>query len=269
MQSNAVLQFETWSREERSLRAASINVDRERKRMEESLQQLRVQHKQLSSDSRESADLLGRFHRDCGFLEQEKERLSRQLMEERAMLEQCSQHAKDLLVEGTSAKAAYCQKIGSIQTELSDVLYQQEAQLLYTMISTETVAALQDFLLELPHEPKNEEINALLDSLKDWTAIANSHENSMAEIDQWTKKVNGLRHQAMEIMQGTTVRGSIKILRNSVGDHENQTDASLFRSFFKYWRFTEQTLDDMERSWETTNEFVYHPPSSQDDSIAT
>ena len=204
------MQFETWSREERSFRAASINVDRERKRIEESLHQLRLQHKKLSSDTRESADMLGRFHRDCGLLEQEKERLSRRLMEERTMLEQCSNDAKELLCEGTSAKTAYHQQIKSVQTDFSDVLYQQEAQLLDAMISTKTVAALHEFLSGLTNECNNEKLTVLLETLKTWTAIANSHTDSIAEVDNLTKKVNGLRCLAMEIMKGNemTVRDS-------------------------------------------------------------
>lgn len=201
MQSNAILQFETWSREETTFRAASTNVDRERKSIEESLIQLRLEHKQLSSDTRESADLLGRFHRDSGLLEQEKKRLSHQLKEERSMLEQCSHDAEDLLLQAKSAKEAYHQKIALAQTELTELMYQQEASLLSTMISTKTVAALLAFLLELHKHSKNGKLCELMGSMKAWTIAANSHENSIDEVDHLTKKVVGLRHLAMEILK--------------------------------------------------------------------
>ena len=209
MQSNAVLQFETWSREESSFRAASQSADRERKRIEESLQQLRLQHKQLNSDTRESSDMLGRFHRDFGLLEQEKERLSRQLKTERTMLEQCSNDTKDLLLQGKSAKTEYQSKIESVQVQLADLQYQKEAQILETMMSTKTVTVLQAFLSEL--NSGNGKYKEFMDTLNAWTAAVNSHENSIVEIDHLTNKVNGLRHLAMEIVkaQTTNVRSSL------------------------------------------------------------
>jgi hypothetical protein len=205
MQSNAVLQFETWSREERSFREASIDVDRERKRMEESLLQLRTKHKQISSDTRESSDLLGRFHRDYGLLQQEKERLSRQLMEERTMLEQCSHDAKELLLQVASVKAEYQQKIEIAQKELSDIQYQYEAHLIQAMLNTKTASVLQDFLSKLltNHDSNNnDKLGTLFDTIKAWKVTANTQEHSLAEVDRLAKKVKELRCCAMEMMKG-------------------------------------------------------------------
>lgn len=203
MQSNAVLQFETWSREESSFRAASLNADRERKRIEESLQRFRLQHKQLSSDTRESADLLGRFHRDFGLLLQEKERLSQQLKGERAMIEQCSHESKELLLQGKAAKAMYQSKIESVHTQLTELQYQKEARSLETMISAKSVVALQAFLSESSSD--NEKRSEFMDAFNAWSIVANSHEQSIAEGNHLVNKVNGLRHLAMKIVKEQTM----------------------------------------------------------------
>jgi chromosome segregation ATPase len=199
MQSNAVLQFETWSREESSFRAASLNADRERKRLEESLKQLRAQQKQLSNDTRESADLLGRFHRDCGLLEKEKERLLFQLKEERSMLQRCSQDSDDLLSKGTFAKSAFHQKVESLQTELKDMLHHQENGILQTMTNAATMAPLQNFISELYDVNKNENISEFLDILKAWKAVADLNETLVAEIDLTAKDINELRSRAFAV----------------------------------------------------------------------
>ena len=206
MQSNAVLQFETWSREESSFRAASLNADRERKRIEESLQRFRLQHKQLSSDTRESADLLGRFHRDFGLLIQEKERLSQQLKGERTMIEQCSHETIELLRQGKSAKAEYQSKIESVRKQLTEFQYQKEAQYLDTMISTKTVDVLQGFLSEANIGNENEKRSEFMDTLHDWTIVANSREHSIAEVDQLANKVKSLRRLATEIVKEQTMK---------------------------------------------------------------
>ena len=217
MQSNAVLQFESWSREESSFRAASINADRERKHIEESLHQLRLKHKQLSGEARESADLLGRFHRDCDLLEQEKERLSHQLTEERKLLEQCSHDTDELILQATSAKTMYHQKINSVQMELTDLLGQQEVQFVNTMICTKTVVALRDFLAELDHASKHETLHEFMNTLKNWIEIATSLDNSIADVDRLTKTVSSLRQSAIDIIKGesTNVRNSMKRYNSS------------------------------------------------------
>lgn len=203
MQSNAVQQFETWSREESSFRTASLNADRERKRIEESLHRFRLQQKQLSSDIRESADLLGRFHRDFGLLVQEKERLSQQLKGERAMIEQCSHESKELLLQGKAAKAMYQSKIESAHAQLTDLQYQKEADSLESMISAKSVVALQAFLSEANNG--NEKLSEFMDTLSAWSIVANSHEQSKAEVGHLENKVKGLRHLAMKIVKEQTM----------------------------------------------------------------
>jgi hypothetical protein len=223
MHSNAVQQFETWSREESTFRAASLSADQERKRIEASLQQLRLQHKQLSSDTRESADLLGRFHRDFGLLIQEKERLSQQLKEERTMIEQCSHENKEHLLQGKSSKAVYQSKIEMVRTQLIDLQYQKEAQCLDTMISAKTVVVLQGFLSESKIGNENEKVSEFMDTLQAWNVVANAHEHAIAEIDHLTNKVKSLRHLATEIVKEQTmkVRASLlKTLRHGLSLNE-------------------------------------------------
>jgi hypothetical protein len=194
MHSNAVSQFETWSREESSFRAATINADRERKRIEESLFQLRTQQKKLSTDARKSSDLLGRLHRDCGLLEQERERLLRQLKEERTLLEHCTQDAEELQFQETSAKTAFYKQIDSENTELTDLLLQQEDFYLQSILGNETVSALQEYIAnEFFSDCK------FMDTLKAWSAIANSNENVVKEIEGIKKSIEIMRARSLEV----------------------------------------------------------------------
>lgn len=205
MQSNAVAQFEAWSREESSFRAATEQADRERQRLEGILSQLRVQQKKLSSDTRESSDLLGRFHRECGLLHQEKDRLLHQLKEERALLEQCARETDEYLLQETAAKKLFCQEMESLNSELANSLSSQEDAFFQMMMCVETVSALQACLLEMEEKQgstgKNESFAAIAESLKNWIGVTKASENQMKELNMLKKNVEALRSCASVIVE--------------------------------------------------------------------
>jgi chromosome segregation ATPase len=200
MQSNAVLQFETWAREESSFRAETINADRERKHIEESLHQLRIQQKQLNTDARKFSDLLGRLHRECGLLEQEKQRLQCQLKGERTMLEQCTQDAADLLLHETSAKLAFHSKIKAENADLTDLLSQQEDFYVQSILDNETLIALQEFVSN-----KMESDYEFMGTLKAWSTVATCSEKFLKDIKEIKTSIEILRARALD----AEVRGNI------------------------------------------------------------
>jgi chromosome segregation ATPase len=182
MQSNALVQFETWSREESSFRTETDQADRERKHTEETLSQLRLQQKQLSNDARESSDLLGRFHRERDLLQQEKGRLQRQLAEERAMLEQCARSTKEVLSEETSSKKAFSKEVDSLSVELAESLSQQEVLCIQSMLYQETAKELREFLFVLMKNGNTDKYLVELDSsLKAWMEAAACYGNFIKE----------------------------------------------------------------------------------------
>lgn len=198
MQSNAVAQFEAWSREESAFRAATAKADRERQHLEGILLQLRQQQKKLSHDTRESSDLLGRFHRECGLLHQEKLRLLRQLKEERAMLEQCARDTEEILLQETTAKKLFCKEVESLNIELAESLSNQEDRSFQKMMCIETVSTLQEFLSKLDEKEasKNESIVTFTESLKSWIDAATASEHLNQELRLIKDEVEILRSRA-------------------------------------------------------------------------
>jgi hypothetical protein len=202
MQSNAVAQFEAWSREESAFRAATAKADRERQHLEGILSQLRLQQKKLSHDTRESSDLLGRFHRECGLLHQEKERLLRKLKEERAILESCARDTEETILQDAKAKKLFCKELESLNSELAESLSNQEDRSFQKMMSIETVATLKEFLLHLEEKQvsKNDSIHLFTEILKSWIDAATASENLNRELRLLKNDVETLRSRASGII---------------------------------------------------------------------
>lgn len=199
IQSNAVSQFEAWSREENSFRAAAAQADRERSHVEARLRQLRLEQKQLSIDTRESSDALGRFHRERGLLLQEKERLEQQLKEERFMLEECARESETLVTQTTAAKQDFCQEMEALNDELSALLHQREDRRLQKMICSETMAALQEFFAKQNDDASKHDGKAELEAaMEAWIAANISHENAKQECETIKKIIGSLRARTLQ-----------------------------------------------------------------------
>jgi hypothetical protein len=275
MHSNAVAQFEAWSREESAFRTATAKADRERQQLEGVLAQLRQEQKKLSHETRESSDLLGRFHRECGLLHQEKERLLRQLKEERAMLEQCARDTEEILLQETTAKKLFCKEVEALNSELAESLSNQEDRAFQKMMCIETVTTLQEYLLKLEEEPKNhnEPIRVLTESLQNWMDAATASENPNQELSLLKNDVEMLRSHASGIVanENKGVRQRLKL----VCKHGQHSHCLYFFSICLQVP-TGEVLEDMERSWEVGEKkgdienvsFCYgETDTSQDDSM--
>jgi chromosome segregation ATPase len=197
--STAVSQFEAWSREENSLRAAAAQADRDRLRVEERLRVQRLQVQQLSRETREASDALGRFHRERGLLQQEKERLEHQLHEERLMLEDCAAETEQLVTQETMAKKEFCKEMEALNEELSSLLMQQEDRRLQKLMCTETVTALRDYFAKLDDSSKQRNsIAETEEAMEAWMVANSSHQDVTKECEILQNSIEELRARVLQ-----------------------------------------------------------------------
>lgn len=208
IQSNAVEQFESWAKEEKSFRQAAAKADHERSSVEERLRQLRMQQKQLGIDMRESSNALGHFHREHSLLQQEKERLKQQLKEERLMLDEFAAETEQLTTQDIAAKKEFCKEMGSMNEELSALLMQQHDRRLHNMICAETVAVLREFLAKADDSSKRSSLAEVEAAIKAWDPVNACYENAAKECEMIKKTIETLRARALQqaSMDGHPVR---------------------------------------------------------------
>jgi hypothetical protein len=183
--SNALAQFDLLDKEEKSFREAAEKTDRERARVEESLQQLRAQQKQLGSETRLSNDALGRLTRERAMLQAEKERLQRQLQEERSLLEQCAQQTEQLKAVDIDNKKQFSKEMESCNNALMDLLVQQDDRRLQKVVNShEAMDLLKKFYSIDEHkEDLDAAINKWMQVNADFLDAKSQHETMQGNVD--------------------------------------------------------------------------------------
>lgn len=218
LQSNAVSQFAAWAREETAWRAAAAEADGARVRAAERLRLLRLRQQQLSRDARESSDALGRYHRQRDLLRREKDRLARQLRDERVLLQQCAAESEQLAARETAAKNDFCNEAEALNEELSALLAQQEDRRLQKLFSAESLAALRAHVLVTtttaakhdtpppPHHTHNTNddggggVAKLVAAVDAWVAADVGYQDARKEGETMQNAIGALRARALALI---------------------------------------------------------------------
>jgi hypothetical protein len=161
--------FEKLGRERDALLQTASGTDCQRENSVQRLEQLRATQKKLSDEMHTTQGNLGVIHREYAMWKNEKGRLQNVLETERVQLEQCSEESKALQVDQSKHKREFCKAMEALNTELNDLLMQQEDIRMQKMISVESVPALLEYFRkkELTQSQDSEEAKAsLLDCLQ-------------------------------------------------------------------------------------------------------
>jgi myosin heavy subunit len=135
-------QCDAWNREERSVREAVVKADRERAFAEQRCYSLHMGQQQLSNETRELSDALGRFHSERGFLVKENERHIQLLNADRSMMEESVHKSEEMSRYETEEKAEFCKEAEALNEELAMLHMHQEDRRLKKLLSNDTISAL-------------------------------------------------------------------------------------------------------------------------------
>lgn len=137
--SHLVSQFESWSNEETVYRQNAIRADRDRTILNDKLQQVRVEQKQLSIQLREYQELFGKYRSEHSILVHKVDHLEGVKKDENVLIQQCTNEINELLINETKMKHNFCNEMNELNQELSYLLLQQESLRLQNMITVETI----------------------------------------------------------------------------------------------------------------------------------
>lgn len=145
---NALAHFEHLEREKVSLEKDTNRFNQERTQYELRLKEIRDQIKLTEDQNREMSLAVGTLHRETTLRKGELEHLRSTMQRERKELEEHA-HAVDMLLSTErEAKKAFCEEMGEMNTDLGNLLVEQEGLYMVELITEDNMQLLQEHLMK-------------------------------------------------------------------------------------------------------------------------
>lgn len=145
---NALAHFESLEREKVSLENETNRFNQERTQYELRLEALREQIKLIEDQNRELSVTVGTLHREETLRKTELEHLRSTMQRERKELEEHAQAVDVLLSKEREAKKAFCEEMVELNSDLGNLLVEQEGLCIVQHISMESLQVLQEYLMK-------------------------------------------------------------------------------------------------------------------------
>ena len=145
---NALAHFEHLEREKVSLENDTNRFNQERTQYELRLKEIRDQIKLTEDQNREMSLAVGTLHRETTLRKGELEHLRSTMQRERNELEEHAQAVDMLLSTEREAKKAFCEEMGDMNTDLGNLLVEQEGLYMVQLITADNMQLLQEHLMK-------------------------------------------------------------------------------------------------------------------------
>ena len=222
VQSNSVQsQFTALTLDRDKFRREKEAAEREQKRANDRLQQLKAAQIDYMSKIRMAQEELGDLTRKETMLNQEQVRLGRVQENERKALESCAVHTENLLTKERELTEKYCAEIDGHNDETASLLEQQRQKNLQRLLSLESVEA--EILGKIPDSIDRESFDESFNHLKEGTEILKRERKNFDCLKlkvQKHKAVAAGKTSALQSEQGDTEAAS----NHFGGSHSEQMD---------------------------------------------
>jgi hypothetical protein len=145
---NALAHFELLEGEKLSLEKDTNQFNQERTQYEHRLKEIREQIKLTEDQNRELSLAMGTLHREEMLRKTELEHLRSTMQRERKELEEHANAVDTMLMREREAKKAFCEKLAELNTDLGNLLIEQEGLYMVQHISVGHLPVLQEYLMK-------------------------------------------------------------------------------------------------------------------------
>jgi hypothetical protein len=213
---NALAHFELLEREKLSLEKDTNQYNQERTQYELCLKEIREKINLTEDQNRELSLAVGTLHREEMLRKTELEHLRSTLQRERKELEEHAKAVDTMLMTEREAKKAFCEEMSEMNTDLGNLLVEQEGLYMVQHISVDHLPVLQEYLMKQQQvaaemnascidEPENANTSKSRVEMKDMILIpesdAKNFETESAQVRTLNERLHELTNQVAKLRE--------------------------------------------------------------------